>query len=83
MDSGAPKLGPGFQQVAAGSFWADADLLAQTEFLNYAFVAIGIVLLQIVQKAATFTDQHKKAAARTVVFLVRFEVLCQLTNAFA
>lgn len=58
-------------------------LLAQPEFVNDGFIALGIVFLQIIQQATPLADQHKKAAARTVVFLVGLEVLRQGTNTLA
>src|ERR1700687_3627206 len=58
-------------------------LLADAELGNDALVTLGIVFLQIVQQATPLADQHEKAAARAVVFLVRLEVLRQLANPFA
>ncbi len=58
-------------------------LLADAEFRNDRLIALGIVFLQIVEQATPLADQHEKAAARAVVFLVRLEVLRQLANAFA
>jgi hypothetical protein len=58
------------------------NLLAKAEFLNHAFVALGIVLLQVVEQATTLADQHQQPTARTVILLVRFEVFRQLTNTF-
>ena len=58
-------------------------LLADAEFRNDGLIALGIVFLEVVQQAASLADQHEKAAARAVVFLVRLEVLRQLANAFA
>jgi|SRR5579862_2523678 len=60
-----------------------AKLLADAEFLDDALVTLGIVLLQIVQQTTSLADQHKQAAPRPVVFLVRLEVLRQLTDALA
>ncbi len=57
-------------------------LLADAEFGNDRLVALGIVFLQVVEQATPLADQHEKAAARAVVFLVRLEVLRQLANAF-
>jgi hypothetical protein len=57
-------------------------LLADAEFPNDSFIALGIVSLEVVEQATPFTDQHKQAAARAVVLLVRFEVIRQLANAF-
>ena len=58
-------------------------LFADAEFLNDGLVALGIVFLEIVQQATTLADQHEKTAPRSMVFLVRFEVLRQLANPFA
>ena len=60
---------------------ARATLLADAELLDDAFVAIGIVLLQVVEQATALADEHEQAAARAVVFFVRLEVLRQLTDA--
>ena len=51
--------------------------------MNDRLVALGIVFFEVVEQAATLADKHEKTAARAMVFLVRFEVLRQLTNAFA
>ena len=59
------------------------QLLADAEFRNHGFVTLGIVFLEVVQQATALADQHEKAAARAVVFLVRLEVLRQLANPFA
>ena len=59
------------------------QLLADAEFRNNGLIPLGIVFLQIVEQATPLADQHEKAAARAVVFLVRLEVLRQLANAFA
>jgi len=55
--------------------------VAETEFLNDGFITTGIVSLEVIQQAAALADQHEKPAARTVVFLVRFKVFRQMTNA--
>jgi hypothetical protein len=57
-------------------------LLADAEFSNDSFVALGIVSLEVVEQATPLADQHEQAAARAVVLLVRFEVIGQLANAF-
>ena len=74
-DTAMPKL----HQLAR----KPACLLAEAKFMNDGFIALGIVFLQIIQQATTLADQHKKAAARTVVFLVGLEVLRQGTNTLA
>jgi hypothetical protein len=57
-------------------------LLSDAEFANHSLVTLGIVSLQIVEQATPLADQHKQAAARAVVLLVRFEMVRQLANAF-
>src|SRR5437868_14235693 len=61
----------------------NGKLLAQLKLLNDGLVAFVIVCLEVIQQAASLADQHEKTAARTVIFLVRFEVLRQVTNALA
>jgi len=56
-------------------------LLADTELADHGFVTLGIVFLEVVEQATALADQHEKPAARAVVFLVRLEVLRQLTDA--
>ena len=58
-------------------------LLADTHLQNHSLVALGVVLLQIVQQAATPANHHQKTATRSVVLLVRTEVLGQLADALA
>ena len=84
--------GGGSQRISSGKslpgiqFQEDQDsildLLADTEFPNDCFVALGIVSLEVVEQATPLADQHEQAAARAVVLLVRFEVVRQLANAF-
>src|ERR1017187_3645524 len=59
------------------AFW----LLADTEFADDVAVAIGIVRLQVVQKAAALADQLQKTAPGSVVLLVRLEVFGQFADA--
>src|ERR1700687_354613 len=58
-------------------------LLADTHLQNDSLVPLGIVLLQIVEQAATPAHHHQKSATRCVVLLVRTEVLGQLADALA
>ena len=51
--------------------------------MNNGLVALGIVFFEVVKQTATLADQHEKTAARAMIFLVRFEVVRQLTNALA
>ena len=59
------------------------QLLADAEFRNHGFIPLGIVFLEVVEQATPLADQHEKAAARAVIFLVRLEVLRQLPNTLA
>ena len=88
---GCQGFGVGKTHVARGSSGSESRLphgtgralLADAELGNDGFVAFGVVLLQVVQQATPLADQHEKTAARAMVFLVRFEVLRQLTDALA
>jgi len=57
--------------------------MAETEFLDHGFIAIGTVGFEIVEQATPLADQHEKTAARAMVLLVHLEVFRQRTNAFA
>ena len=59
------------------------SLLTDADFLDDGFIALGVVGFEVVEQTATPTDHHEEAAARAVVFLVQFEVFCQLGNASA
>src|SRR5215218_7855955 len=56
-------------------------LPAQAELADQSAVALEILLLQVVQKAATATDEHQKAPARVVVMLVLAKVLGEVVDA--
>jgi len=71
------NLRSGRFRVNVLAFW----LLADTEFADDVAVAIGIVRLQVVQKAAALADQLQKAAPGSVVLLVRLEVFGQFADA--
>ena len=57
------------------------SLLADTHLQNYSLISLGIVLLQIVKQTTAPADHHEKTATRSVVLLMRTEVLSQLTDA--
>src|SRR6266487_5918320 len=58
-------------------------LLADTHLLNDSLVPLGIVLLQIVEQAATPAHHHQESATRCMVLLVRAEMFGQLADALA
>ena len=60
-----------------------ALLFADAELGNNGLVPFRVVLLQVVEQTTTPAHHHEKSAARAVIFLVRFEVFRQLTNALA
>src|SRR6266849_5227348 len=60
-----------------------ALLFADAELGNNGFIPFRVVLLQVVKQTTASADHHEKSAARAMVFLVRFEVFRQLTNALA
>ena len=55
-------------------------LLADAEFLNDLFIALGIGLSEVVQQAATLADHHEEASPGGMVLLMRLEMLRQFTN---
>jgi hypothetical protein len=60
-----------------------ADLLADAQLTDNGLVALGIVLLQVVQQTATPADHHKKTAAGRMVLFVRAEMIRKLADALA
>ena len=78
MAGNAPLEAANFRQHTL-----NGKLLAQPKLQNDGLVAFGIVCLEVIQQAASLADQHEKTAARAVIFLVRFEVFRQVTNALA
>ena len=91
-DSGAPSLSRicdrvgNLTPISAGNSAETGPqaqpLLADAEFRDDGLVALGIVFLEVVEQATALADQHEQPAARAVVFLVRLEVLRQLSNPF-
>ena len=61
----------------------NCKLLADAQLRDHVTVAVGVRLLQVIQKAAALADQHQKATAGAMVLLVHFEVLSQLANTLA
>jgi len=59
------------------------SLLTNAELADHGLITLGIIFLEVVEQATALADQHEKSAARAVVFLVRLEVLRQLSNTFA
>jgi hypothetical protein len=60
-----------------------ALLFADAELGNNGLIPFRVVLLQVVEQTTASANHHEKSAARAMVFLVRFEVFRQLTNALA
>jgi len=58
-------------------------LLADTHLQNHSLVALGVILLKIIKQTATLADHHEKTTTRSMVLLVRTEVLGQLADALA
>jgi hypothetical protein len=58
-----------------------ASLLADAEFLNHSLITLDIELFEIVQQATTPANHHQKTAARSVILLVRLEMVRQLIDA--
>src|ERR1700679_158947 len=69
-----------------GRMWAEAalnGLLADTQLADDVTIAVGVRLLEVIQKAAALAHQHQQATARAMVLFVGFEVLGQLANTLA
>src|ERR1700679_1897205 len=60
-----------------------AILLADAQLADDFAIAVGVVLLQVIEQAAALAHQHQQTAAGAVVLLVRLEVLGQLADALA
>jgi len=58
-------------------------LLANAEFLDYVLVTLGIVVLEVVEQAATLADHHQETAAGGVILRVCLKVVRQFTDPFA
>jgi len=51
--------------------------------VDYVLVALGIVVLEVVEQATTLADHHQETAAGGVILLVRLEMVRQLTDSLA
>lgn len=58
-------------------------LLADIEALDEVRVALCILCFEIVEQAASPSDQHQQAAAGMMILCVCFEVLGQIVDALA
>jgi hypothetical protein len=61
----------------------EPQLLADAQLRDDGLVALGVVLLEIVQQATSLADHHKKTAAGRMVLLVRAEMIRELPDTFA
>src|SRR5207248_9127067 len=55
-------------------------LLADSELADYVAIAIRIMRLQVIQKAAALAHEHQKATTGRVILRVGFEVFGELAN---
>jgi hypothetical protein len=55
-------------------------LFANAEFLDYVLVALGIVVLEVVQQATSLADHHQETAAGGVILFVRLKVVRQFDD---
>ena len=51
--------------------------------MDYVLVALGIVVLEVVEQATTLADHHQETAAGGVILLVRLEMVRQLADSLA
>src|SRR4029079_12010932 len=61
---------------------ADA-LFANSQLTNHFSITIHIVCSEVIEQPAPFSYNLEKASAGRVIFLVRFKMLGQISNAFA
>jgi len=62
---------------------AQVLLLANAEFLDNVLITLGIVVLEVVEQAATLADHHQETAAGGVILLVCLKMVRQFTDPFA
>src|SRR5258706_6088825 len=55
-------------------------LLAQLELLGHCLVPIRIGRVQVIKQAAALAYHHQQAPTRTVIFLIRLQMLRQPVN---
>src|SRR4051812_41401077 len=58
-------------------------LATQTQTLDQLVVALGVAVLEIVEKTAALADHLEQAAARMMILRVALEVLGEIGDAFA
>jgi len=61
---------------------AQVLLLANAEFLDYVLIALGIVVLEVVEQATSLAHHHQETAAGGVILIVCLEMIRQLTDPF-
>ncbi len=59
------------------------NLTTQAETFHHLMITLYVRALEVIKQASTLRDHLKQAAPRVIVFLVCFEMLCQLTDALA
>ena len=58
-------------------------LSPQSKFPHNFMVTLDIDFFQIIEQTASLRDHLKQSSPRMIVFLMRFEMLCQLVDALA
>ena len=59
------------------------ELFADAEFLDYVFVRLGIVALEVVEQTTASADHHEKTATGRVILLMGLKVFGQFADPFA
>ena len=81
VEGGSSSQAVGRGGLARTSTLLIMELTAQAELLDEGAIALKIFLLQVVQEAATSSDELEEPAPGRVVLLVRAEMLSQLVDA--
>jgi hypothetical protein len=58
-------------------------LLTNAEFLDYVLIALGIVVLEVVEQATALAHHHQETAAGGVILFVRLKVVRQFADPLA
>lgn len=58
-------------------------LLANAEFLDNGLIALGIVVLEVVEQAAALAHHHQETAAGGVILCVCLKVVRQISDSLA
>ena len=62
------------------SFIDEELLLTQVKLLNNVPISLNVNLLEVIKETASLTNQHKKRALCSIIFLVALQVLGKVSD---